>query len=236
MGRRRAVILSLTSALIAGALVYCIYLLQMKQVQLQQTVRILVPRHYIEAGTTLTSAAVRRVPILSGSLNPDMLHNPESIDGMETMIPLGKGEPILRWKLDRYHLTPGPDQETFRIPPSYILTISDRIRTGDQVMLYASGTETHPVRVLKRTVTVASLSTSTHEDLSGPEQSSLLSRAKGNRQQLYASRHSANGGIAEIDLNLSEQEWYTIDQYCQQDKQKLVIAYSPKIHWPNTGR
>ncbi len=42
---------------------------------------------------------------------------------------------------------------------------------------------------------------------------------------MYASRRDANGGVEQLNLNLTEDEWRIIDEACSSKMNKLVIAF-----------
>ena len=65
------------------------------------------------------------------------------------MIPLGTQEPILKWKVNRYHLLPNEQQATFQIPKEYVLTVSNGIRAGDRVRMYVSGMDGSSRRLVR---------------------------------------------------------------------------------------
>src|SRR4051794_37483651 len=113
MNRKRNLLISMTAALLSGALVYGVYVLQLKQVELQQTVSVIVPRSFIPSGTMITSEMVERMPIVAGAFEENMATELASIVGAETVVPLGTQEPILKWKVDRFHLLPNQTQSTF---------------------------------------------------------------------------------------------------------------------------
>ena len=131
---------------------------------------------------------------------PGMVTDPAAIEGMETAVPLGRHEPILDWKLDRYRLLPKRGESTFQIPKSYVLSVSNGIRAGDRAVLYASGEGAAQAgRIFPEPVTVASVKTSANLEIDDPKQSSLLSRASGDYERLYVSRRDANGSIDAIN-------------------------------------
>ena len=53
MNRRRSLLISVVAAVMAGLLVYGVYVLQVNQVELQQTVQVVVPRDFIRAGVLI---------------------------------------------------------------------------------------------------------------------------------------------------------------------------------------
>jgi hypothetical protein len=218
-------VISLVSAGLSALLVYGIYLLQIRQVELAQTVHVVVPKKFIREGTMLSADMLEYRSILADSFDPRMLRRIEQAEGMETMVPLGSGEPILDWKLDKYHLLPSADQSTFQIPKEYILSVSGGIRAGDKVMLYISGEAAPSARLFDHEVTVASVKSSANMEIDDPEHSNLLSRAKGDLEMMYVSRRDANGPIDQINLNLTEEEWLKLDTLCGKRGMKLVIAF-----------
>ncbi|MGG4035404.1 SAF domain-containing protein [Paenibacillus cisolokensis] len=228
MNRRRNAMISLAAAVLSGLLVYGIYSFQLQQLERQETVRVVVPKRLLPAGARLAADDFEYRAIARSSYDAEqMLLDASQVEGMEAVVPLGQGEPLLLWKIDRFRLMPGSDQSTFQIPREYVLSVSNGIRAGDKVVVYVSGGPTESARLFEDVVTVASVKTSGNveiDDLSNPN---LLSLARGDRERMYASRRDANGMIDYINLNLTEQQWLTIDNLCRTGESKLVIAYSP---------
>ncbi|MDF2816019.1 MAG: hypothetical protein K0Q81_2219 [Paenibacillus sp.] len=107
MNRRRNLLISMTAALLSGALVYGVYVLQLKQVELQKTIDVIVPRDFIPTGTMITAEMVESMPIALGAVNGRQQYlatELTSVVGTEAVVPLGTLEPILLWKVDRFHL------------------------------------------------------------------------------------------------------------------------------------
>ena len=120
MSKKRNLLISLSAALLAVALVYGVYVLQLKQVELQKTVNVIVPKDFIGAGTMIEAGMLAYKPLLAGSLEEGMFTDAAQLIGMESVVPLGTNEPILSWKVDKYHLLPSLGQATFQIPKEYI--------------------------------------------------------------------------------------------------------------------
>ncbi|MDD9271705.1 flagellar biosynthesis protein FlgA [Paenibacillus sp. GCM10023248] len=227
MNRRRSLLIALVSAVLAALLVYGLYLLQVHQVEMQQTVQVAVPRDFIRAGVLIQEDMVELRSIQKGSYTSSMLSRLEEIVGQETLIPLGKEEPILKWKVNRYHLLPNELQATFQIPKEYVLSVSNGIRAGDRVRLYVSGTDGSSRRLFdEKEIKVASVKSSSNVEVDNPKNPNLLSKVEGDQEKMYASRLEANGAIDQINLNLTENEWLEIDRLCSPKKAKLVIAFS----------
>lgn len=226
MNRRRSLIMSLAAALLSAVLVYGVYIFQLKQVELGQTIQVVVPKDFIKAGTIIQPSMLELQPLYKGALLPTMATAVEQIAGQESLVPLGKGEPVLTWKMNRFRLLPGELQSTFQIPKEYLLSVSSGIRAGDKVRVYASGPDGSSRRLISGEVTVASVKSAAGIEIDNPKQSNLLSKAEGDEEKMYLSRMEANGAIDSINLNLTEEEWYTIDRLCSTKKGKLVIAFS----------
>jgi hypothetical protein len=226
MNRRKNLIISVVSAILAGIVVYGIHILLIRQIELQQTIEVVVPNQFIDAGTLLTEDMLTFRPVLTAAYDESMFTKKEQVAGQETMVPLGENEPILSWKIDRLHLMPDRQQATFQIPESYILSISNGIRAGDKVHIYVSGAENGPHRLFSEPVTVASVKTASNVEIDDPVNSTLLSKARGDMEKAYASRRNANGAIEQINLNLTEEQWLAIDRICRSEQAKLVIAYT----------
>ncbi|GAB2671064.1 flagellar biosynthesis protein FlgA [Paenibacillus thermoaerophilus] len=226
MNRRRNLLLGLVSGALAGLLVYGIYLLQLRQVRWTETVMVVVPNDFVDAGVRLEPDMLRLRPMLRGELQPDMATSIGQVAGQETVVPLGQGEAVRLWKVDRFGLLPREGELTFQLPKEYVLSISNGIRAGDRVRLYASGANAPDGPVLSRDVVVASVKSAGNVEVDNPKQPSLYSRLQDDREKLYASRREANGPIQEINLNLTPEEWLEIDRICGGSKTKLVVAYA----------
>lgn len=227
MNRRRSLLISVVAAVFAGLLVYGVYVLQMNQVELQMTVQVVVPKDFIRAGQLIRDDMVELRAIQKGSYTDDMVTELGDVVGQESMIPLGTQEPLLKWKVNRYHLLPNEQQATFQMPKEYLLTVSNGIRAGDRVRIYVSGIDGSSRRMFDdKEITVASVKSSANVEVDNPKNSNLLSKVEGDEQKMYTSRLEANGAIDQINLNLTEKEWLQIDQLCSGKKNKLVIAFS----------
>ncbi|UKS26854.1 flagellar biosynthesis protein FlgA [Paenibacillus sp. HWE-109] len=227
LNRRRSLLISVVSAVLAAALVYGVYVLQVNQVELQMTIRVVVPKDFIRAGVLVREDMLEFRMVQKGSYTLSMLTKMDEVVGQETLIPLGKQEPILRWKVNRYHLLPNERQATFQVPKEYLLSVSNGIRAGDRVRVYLSSADGSSRRLFEeQEITVASVKSSANVEVDNPKNSNLLSKVEGDKEKMYASRLEANGAIDQINLNLAESEWLEIDQLCSSKKAKLVIAFS----------
>ncbi|MBM7565252.1 SAF domain-containing protein [Paenibacillus sacheonensis] len=226
MNRRRNALLSVTAALLSGMLVYGVYVLQLRQVKFQETVEVVVPVRFVAAGERLTPDLLGLKQIAKASYSDDMLLGKDGLGGMEVVVPLGADEPLLRWKVDKFRLLPNKSQSTFGIPRDYVLSVSNGIRAGDKVIVYASGDTTVSERLFAEAVTVASVKTAGNMEIDDADNSSLMSMASGDKEAMYASRRDAIGMIDYINLNLTEAQWLQLDSLCRNGKSKIVIAYS----------
>jgi len=226
MIRTRNVWIGLLAAVMAACVVYGLFHLQQLQLLQRDMATVIVPTRFIGAGEQISDKDVGLLTIPLSVLDSDMLQDISEVRGKETIVPLGKGEPILSWKLDRFRLQPSRSQSTFQIPREYIRSISNGIRAGDKVLLYASGTGVPLGRLFEEAVTVASVKTSGNLEIDNVSNPNLLSLAEGNMEQMYASRRDANGMIDYLNLNLTEEEWLKLDALCRDGTAKLVVAYS----------
>ncbi len=226
MNRSRNLWMSLLAAICSGLLVYGVYLVQIKQVDLQQTVVVVVPKDFIRANVIIEASQLAYIPLPKGSINSEMITDMNEIVGKETVIPLGTNEPVLRWKINQFQLLPSKDQFTFQIPKDYILSISNGIRAGDYVRIYVSTDEGESYSLFREEMKVASVKTSANIEIDSPKLSSMTSQIDGDAAKMYTSRFEANGSIDQINLNLKEEEWLVIDKLCNTKKAKLVIAFS----------
>lgn len=228
MYRRRNLLLGLISALLSGALVYGLHVMQVIQAEQQQLVSVVVPTQFVDAGKLLTADLLSFRSIASSAYDERMFKHMHDVIGLEAGIALGKDEPILDWKLNKFHLQPNDEQSTFQIPKSYILSVSNRIRAGDRVRIYMSSTEPRGPsgRLFDEDIIVASVKTAANTEVDDIHHSSLLAKVKGDEEQLYVSRRYANAAIDQINLNLTEEQWLMIDRLCRTEHVKLVIAYT----------
>jgi hypothetical protein len=225
MNRRRQAAISLSAAVISGMLVYGVYLLQLKQIQFQETVDVVVPKHFIETGTQLGPEHLQIVSLPRSALSPEMMTNLSEAIGLENSVPLGGGEPLLRWKVDRYRLLPHSGQSTFQIPREYVKSVSNGIRAGDEVTVYLSDEATASRKLYPDAIRVAGVKTAANLEIDNPKNPNLLSMANGDKEGMYASRRDANGTIDSINLNLTEAQWLALDSACKGGTAKLIIAF-----------
>ncbi|MBW7458340.1 SAF domain-containing protein, partial [Paenibacillus sepulcri] len=139
MNRRRNVIISIAAAVLSGMLVYGVYLLQLRQVEFQETVSVMVPNRFVPAGERITPDMLEVKQVAKASYISEMVLDAESVAGMEAVVPLGLGEPLLNWKVDKWKLLPSRTQSSLQIPRDYVLSVSNGIRAGDKVILYVTG-------------------------------------------------------------------------------------------------
>lgn len=232
MNRARNIWIGLLAALLSAFVVYGIYELQKLQVERQDTIAVVVPKRFIGAGEQLDSKDLEVKLLPLSVIDEDMLSDIGEAHGKETVMPLGRGEPILRWKLDRFRLQPRRSESTFQIPREYIRSISNGIRAGDKVVLYASGEGALSGRLFEEAVVVASVKTSGNVEIDNVDNPNLLSLADGNMEMMYASRRDANGMIDYLNLNLTEEQWLKLDSLCKDGSLKLVVAYSSESFDP----
>lgn len=210
----------------AALLVYGVYKLQLRQVELQQTIQVVVPKDFVRAGTMLGADMLTYKPVLAGSFSEGMYTDLWEVAGLEAVVPLGTGEPILSWKVDKLHLLPSRGQATFQIPREYVLSVSNGIRAGDRVTIYVSGAQAASGKMFAQDVVVASVKSASNVEIDNPKSPNLYARLEGDAEKMYASRREANGSIDQINLNLTEEQWLAIDQTCRDKSAKLVIALS----------
>jgi hypothetical protein len=230
MNRRRNLAISAAAAALSGVLIYCVHELQLRQIELQETVQVVAPVRFIPAGERLTGDMLGLKAIPKAALMPGMVTDMGEIIGMETVVPLGRDEPVLDWKLDRFRLLPRRGESTFQIPKAYILSVSNGLRAGDKAMIYVSGEAVESGRLFPEPVTVAAVKTSANQEIDDLQHTGLVSRASGDYEQLYLARRDANGAIDAVNLNLTEEQWLRIDNLCRDGRAKLVIAYVPDAY------
>ena len=88
LNRRRSLLISLVAAVMAGLLVYGVYVMQVNQVELQQTVQVVVPKDFIRAGVLIREDMVEFRAVQKGSYTAGMMTKLTEVVGQETLIPL----------------------------------------------------------------------------------------------------------------------------------------------------
>lgn len=219
MLRFRRLLISLLAALAAAGLVYAVYMTLLHQVELQETTTVIVPGRFIQEGTVITEDLLTHRTVLKATVDSDMFIDADELIGRQTLIPLGEGEPVLRWKLSDLVLLPLEQESTFEVPKEYIRSISGGVREGDLVRIYVSG-DGNERRLLLEDVRVASVRLS---DDSRSRESSEPQGQADQHQRLLALRAAKQ--VDRINLNLTEDQWLLLDRACTQpDGGKLVIA------------
>lgn len=222
MTRLRRLLVSLIAALIAAALVYAVYVILLKQVELQEKTHVIVPGRFIAPGTIITEDMLDVRQVLAASVDDQMITTLEAAVGKQALIPLGAGEPMLEWKLTSLMLLPEAGKAMFEIPRSYILAISGGVRPGDHVRIFVSSASGSR-RLLAEDVSVASVKLS-GTDRDEPDPVVRADALAGNNRRHVLALRSGQY-IERIDLNLTEEQWLLIDSVCQEpEKGKLVIA------------
>jgi hypothetical protein len=225
MNRRRQAAISLSAAVISGVLVYGVYLLQLRQIQLEEKVKVVVPKQFIASGTQLGPEHLKIIFLPRAALSSEMMTDLSEAIGLENSVPLGGGEPLLRWKVDQYRLLPHSGQSTFQIPREYVKSVSSGIRAGDEVTVYLSDETIASRRLYPESIRVAGVKTAANLEIDNPKNPNLLSMANDDKEGMYASRRDANGTIDSINLNLTEAQWLALDSACKGGTAKLVIAF-----------
>lgn len=226
MSRTKHLWIGLLSLAVAAALVYGLLELQQRQGETQQRVRVIAPRSFVPAGTVLDESLLVWRTIAGAAYERGMLTDMAQVSSYEALMPLGEGEPILAWKLGQYALLPARGEGTFQIPKEYVMSVSSGIRAGDRVSLYISSQEGESRRLFERDIAVASVKSSTNSEIDDAQYSNLLARARDEREKLYVSRREANAAIDHVNLNLTEEQWLTIDRLCKTQQYRLVIAFA----------
>lgn len=225
LNRKKQAAISVSAAVLSGILVYGVYSLQLKQVKLQETLEIVVPRHFVPMGSTLAMEHLTTLPLPRSAVTKDMIADPAEAVGMEVFAPLGAGEPLLRWKLDRFRLLPAAGEATFQIPREYVKSVANGIRAGDLAIVYLSDETASSRRLFPKPVVVAGVKTAANQEIDNPKNPNLLSMASGDKESMYASRRDANGTIDAVNLNLTEEQWLAIDSACKAGKARLIVAF-----------
>ncbi|MEK0317095.1 SAF domain-containing protein [Cohnella sp. 56] len=225
MNRGRQIGISVSAAVLSGLLVYGVYLLQLRQIRLTETAEVVVPRQFVPAGTALEREMLTTLRLPSGAVTAEMITEMSEAAGLEASAPLGGGEPLLRWKLDKFRLLPRRGEATFQVPRDYVKSVSSGIRAGDRAIVYLSADGLASRRLFDEPVIVAAVKTAANQEIDNPKSSNLLSMAEGDKERMYASRRDANGSIDAVNLNLTEAQWLALDNACKDGAAKLVIAY-----------
>ncbi|WP_239618463.1 SAF domain-containing protein [Cohnella mopanensis] len=225
MNRRRSAAISLSAAVLSGMLVYGVYLLQLKHIQLEETTTVVAPRQFIATGTKLEASHLTYLSLPRSAVSKEMMTDMSEAVGMETSMPLGGNEPVLRWKVDKYRLLPSSGQSTFQIPREYVKSVSNGIRAGDEVVVYLSDEATVSRKLYPDAIRVAGVKTAANLEIDNPKNPNLISMANDDKEGMYTSRRDANGTIDAINLNLTEDQWLAMDTACKGGTAKLIIAF-----------
>lgn len=225
LNRGRQIRISVSAAVLSGLLVYGVYLLQMRQIRLTETIEVVVPKQFVPAGTSLGREMLTKLRLPSGAVTDEMIVDMDDADGLESSVPLGGGEPLLRWKLDKFRLLPRLGEATFQVPRDYVKSVSSGIRAGDRAIVYLSAEGGASRRLFAEPVVVAAVKTASNQEIDNPKSSNLLSMAEGDKERMYASRRDANGSIDAVNLNLTEAQWLELDNACKEGKSKLIVAF-----------
>jgi len=224
--RNRHIRISVASAVAAAVLVYAVWQLQLHRIRMEERVAVVAPRQFVHAGTVLTEGMLGTVLLPRSAYRPEMLTDPQAAIGREAAVPLGRGEPVLAWKIGRPHLHPGNGRATFHIPKSYILSISSGIRAGDRVIVYVSGPDRMSRRLFGEEIEVASVKSAAYTEVEDLSPSPPLMAPMSDRQHLDSARRNASAPIDHINLNLTEEQWLELDRLCADGRARLVIAFS----------
>ncbi|WP_256761233.1 SAF domain-containing protein [Cohnella sp. WQ 127256] len=225
MNRRRQIAISVSAAVISGLLVYGVYLLQLRQIELQEMDKVVVPKQFIAAGTKLEAQHLTLISMPRSAVSIEMITDLSEAVGMETSMSLGTNEPLLRWKVDKYRLLPSLGQSTFQIPREYVKSISNGIRAGDEVVIYLSDEAMASRKLYPDAIRVAGVKTAANQEIDNPKNPNLISMANDDKEGMYTSRRDANGTIDAINLNLTEAQWLAMDSACKGGAAKLIIAF-----------
>jgi len=225
MNRRKQAALSVSAAVLSGALVYGVYLLQIRQLEAQETAEVVAPRQFVATGTKLEETHLTMMTLPKSAVSPEMLTSMADAVGLETAMPLGSREPLLRWKVAKYRLLPKEGQSTFQIPREYVKSISNGIRAGDEVLVYLSDEATESRKLFPEPIFVAGVKTAANLEIDDPKSPNLMSMANDDKEGMYASRRDANGTIDSINLNLTDEQWLELDGACKGGSAKLIVAF-----------
>ncbi len=86
MNRSRSIMISFLAAGLAALLVYGVYVFQLKQVELQRTVNVVVPKDFIKTGTMINEHMLEYKPVFTAAYKAGMIRDMREIAGKETMV------------------------------------------------------------------------------------------------------------------------------------------------------
>jgi hypothetical protein len=229
MRRSRAYLVIFVAAIVSAVLVVSLYQVQAASFKRQQKIIVVAPAKFIAVGQVVREEDVKRLVILKSAFMNGMVRSERAVVGKTAAVALGKNEPILDWKLGQDYSIPKPNEATFLIPRNYILSISNEIRAGDFVDVYASSFGGKSTRLFDGPVVVHAVKTSANQEVTDVPELPLASNFVSNRHALLASRKNASGSIEYVNLNLTESQWLLIDRQCKSGASKLVIAYAERM-------
>lgn len=227
MRKRQRVFLMFLSFIVSALLIYGMYTMQVQYIRAEQMVPILVANKWLPSGHIVLSTDVRITQYPKSLVTEDMYVLEHDLINKELIIPLGKGEPFSKWKLNSFHLLPKKNEATFQIPSFYIKSIANDVRAGDYIYIYSSNNEGKSELLFSQPVKVASVKSSTNNEIEsvlGYEVDALL---QSNETALYQHRRKASGIVEHINLNLLSEQWLMIDERCKDGQAQLIIAYTP---------
>lgn len=227
MKRKQRWFLVVISFLVSILLVYGLYNLQVRHIQEKQSIAIYVANDWLQAGHIITQADIKQMQYPSNMVTKEMILQSEQLINRELVIPLGKEEPFTNWKINEFHLLPKQGEATFQIPSYYIKSLANDLRAGDYVFIYASGDHAPSNKLFDMPIKVASVKTSTNAEVESVYGNELDALLRSNQHELYQHRRKTNGVIEYINLNLTEEQWLTVDALCKDGQAQLIVAYTP---------
>lgn len=225
MGRRRTWIALAISVSVAVLVVTVLFRVVQASVLKQQRVWVLAPRHFLPVGHVIAAKDVARIVVFRDSVTDEVVRSKQVLVGRMVAVAMGKHEPFVRWKVSRNAAIPRGDERTFQIPKSYLFSVANELRAGDEVYVYVSARDGSK-QLFERPVRVHAVKTAANQEVTDLAESPFTTAFRSNEQALAASRQNANGAIESVNLNLKPEQWLQIDRLCKDGVAHIALAYT----------
>lgn len=226
MRRGVTLMLLVVAVCVSAILVVVLYQLQGNYLSKKQEMKVVAPVAFIPAGQVIREEDVRLVSIARRDFTKDMFRKWNSMIGQASIVALGKDEPILKWKLADNPIVPSENEATFQVPKSYLFSVSNEIRSGDQVYVYVSSPKGHSQLLFPEPVVVASVKTANNQEVEDAIEASLPNQFRSNKDAISSNRRNANGLIDYVNLNLTKSQWLAIDSLCKSGTARIALAFT----------
>jgi hypothetical protein len=179
----------------------------------------------LPVGHVIAASDVTRVVVFRDSVTDEVVRSKQALVGRMVAVAMGKHEPFVRWKVSRNAAIPRGEERTFQIPKSYLFSVANELRAGDEVYVYVSSKDGSK-QLFEAPVRVHAVKTAANQEVADLEQAPFSGAFQSNTQALSASRRNANGAIESVNLNLQPAQWLEIDRLCKDGAAHIALAYT----------